>query len=466
MTRRLIFRLTALLGIAWLIAAIASAATVSHEFDEIFDEGMKVTAARLLQFAAIDADHLEDLARARNGGEAAENHGESDEGHDGEREEERDGEHDDEHYLVYQVLTGSGQLLFRSPTAENDAFSVPLERGFAEARNHRVYTALAEDGRLIVQVSEPLEMRHEAIFESLSWLLFCLLALLPLAGLLIWWTLRRMAEPIGAAQRELERRGGANLEPLPEGELPEELTPLIRDVNRLLERLSLVLAAERAFASNSAHELRTPLAEALAQGSALLRRLPEGPERERVAGLLASLRALSNLVEKLLQLARAEAGLGLSRESDDLLPVIRMIFEDFRRRHPNRRLRLLSGDLEELESAIDLDAFGIALSNLIENALLHGDEESAVAITVAEGEVAVVNETGAALPEEALSSFTQRFARGATQGPGSGLGLSIVDMILRQAGGELVLFSPKRGAEVGFEAVLRLPAPKPGAAGN
>lgn len=451
MTRRLIWRLTALLGLAWLLAAIAAAATVSHEFDEIFDEGMKATAARLLQFASIDAGHLEALEQ-----EAGATEREHEEEED---EEERD--HRDEAYLVYQLVSGDGRVLFRSPQAGSNAFAAPLDPGFAESGRHRVYTAAAEDRRLFVQVSEPLDMRREAIWESLSWLLLCLAALLPLAGLLIWGTLRSLAEPIREAQEELRRRGGANLAPLPEGQLPEELAPLIRDVNRLLERLSQVLAAERAFASNSAHELRTPLAEALAQAAALQRRLPEGPERGRLRGLQDSLQALSNLVEKLLQLARAEAGLGLSRDREDLLPVIRMIVEDFARRRPDRELRLESGAFEQFFSSIDLDAFGIALSNLLENALLHGGQQGAVCVTLAPGEIAVVNESGAPLPADLLAGLTQRFARGVTQGPGSGLGLSIVEMILRQAGGELTLHSPRRGGGQGFEAVLSLPPADP-----
>jgi two-component system OmpR family sensor kinase len=109
------------------------------------------------------------------------------------------------------------------------------------------------------------------------------------------------------------------------GSLPRELKPIARSVNLLLGRLRQALEAEREFTANSAHELRTPIAGALAQTQRLADELPKGPTRVRRTQVETSLINLGRLAEKLLQLSRAEAGIGGSATATDLRPVLDMI---------------------------------------------------------------------------------------------------------------------------------------------
>ena len=62
---------------------------------------------------------------------------------------------------------------------------------------------------------------------------------------------------------QIEARGEGDLSPVSTNELPVEISPIAKSVNLLMERLRRVLDAERGFAANSAHELRTPIAAAL-----------------------------------------------------------------------------------------------------------------------------------------------------------------------------------------------------------
>ena len=104
----------------------------------------------------------------------------------------------------------------------------------------------------------------------------------------------------------------------------------------------------------------------------------------------------------------------------------------------------------------DRDAIGIALRNVIENALLYGANNTPVEVWVdAAHSIHVANE-GAVVETSKLAKLTQRFQRGGDGADGSGLGLAIADTIMQQSGGGLSLHSPAIGRDGGFEAVLHL----------
>ena len=173
----------------------------------------------------------------------------------------------------------------------------------------------------------------------------------------------------------------------------------------------------------------------------------------------SSLLRLMHLSEKLLQLARAEAGLGASGEVVDLLPALNVIIEDFRRGLPAGRA--LSYDVApgaDLRAAMDVDAFGIAVRNLLENALRYGDAVKPLSVTASSGAINVSN-GGPAVPASKLAHLTDRFVRASDDAQGAGLGLAIVDSLVRQSAGSLELSSPIPGRTDGFVARIVLPKP-------
>ena len=447
-------RLSALLTVAmaalWLVAVIAAAAVVRHETNEVFDSALQEIAQRLVPLVVAgvgedDEDEEEEETHRRKTRVI---------------EESLDfAEH--EEYLVYQVRDAEGHVLLRSHDAPETAFPVALRRGLTEVNDWRFFTERYAAAELYVQVGEPLAHRREAIYETLVGLIAPLALLIPFAGFVIFWTVRRSLAPLSAVRAELDARGGANLTPISSDAMPKELAPIIQDVNHLLARLGKALESERAFAANSAHELRTPVAAALAQTQRLAAELQGAPqrasERTRIDQIAATLHRLGDLVEKLLQLARAEAGIALSRDPVDVMPALRLIIDELARRGGiGARLDFDDGGWQRLMARTDIDAFGIVLRNLIDNALHHGREGGPVAVFLdAEGEIHVRNE-GAVVPPAQLAKLTERFERAGAAAPGAGLGLAIVEMILAQSGGRLTLHSPAPGRSDGFEAVLRL----------
>ena len=203
-------------------------------------------------------------------------------------------------------------MIVRSHDAPIEPFPAPLKRGYFEEEGRRYFTDASPDTNVFVQVAELPGQRKEAINAVWLGLGAPLLGLLPIAALVIYWTVQRATRPIIEVQRQIGMRSGENLDPIDPRGLPDELTPIIHDMNRLLERLKAALEAERSFAAFSAHELRNPIAAARAQAEVIAATLRGSPDYARATQLIEMLGRLGGRVEKMLQLARAEAGLGLS----------------------------------------------------------------------------------------------------------------------------------------------------------
>lgn len=446
MTRRLILWLTATVVVFWLGAALLGAAVMREEFDEVFDSALAETGQRLLPLV------LDELSLHEDGDD------DNDEGEPWTIEPGDMPEHDE--YLTYQVRNAAGRVLLRSHDADRQPFAAPLAPGYFDTGAYRIYTIAGSGGAIFLQVADPLDHRSEAMTEGALALILPLAALIPLSMAAIWLIVRRALAPVTVLRTAIGLRNGMNLEPLEAGGLPRELSGIASAVDDLLRRLRTALEAERQFAANSAHELRTPIAGALAQTQRLIAELPEGAVRERASRIEASLVNLARLSEKLLQLARAESGIGLAAEPTDLVPVLRIVVDDLTRSTGAAgRIRLDIASGLRVERAVDIDAFAIVMRNLIENALIHGAVGEPVRVTVDPGGIFSVRNGGPVIPPERLGELTGRFRRGETTAVGAGLGLAIADSFARHMGGRLELRSPPTGEDTGFEARLVLGSP-------
>ena len=292
-------------------------------------------------------------------------------------------------------------------------------------------------------------------------LIWPLVALVPIALLGVWLTIRLSMKPVIAFRRAIEARGRGNLAPVAAAGLPDEIAPVAASVNALMERLRGALEAERSFTANSAHELRTPIAAALAQTQRLIAELPESPASDRARSIATALRRLSRLSEKLLQLAKAEGGGLLAETPAPLGLVLRHVIEEIDRQtdRGDDLAVMISPDGGPL-SDLDPDAFAILARNLIENALKHGAPDAPVSVRLAEGLFEVSNH-GAVVPAEQLERLVRPFERGPTQSEGSGLGLAIAAAICRGAGLTFDLASPIPGETDGLRGTVRFATPAP-----
>lgn len=441
--RQLIVSLGIALALVWLLATGITLNVMIDEVDEILDSALQETAERMTPLLVENILAKAPMAEGEASRSALPAGGE---------------------YLTYQVRDARGKVLLHSHDVSDVPFDAPLRRGFHDADGRRIYTEPAISETLFIQVSDSLDHRREAFGEGAMALLVPILVLLPVSILLIVLVVRRAMRPVGGLRMAIAEKDGGNLSPVAPEPLPAELRPIAVSVNLLLARLRAALEAEREFTANSAHELRTPIAGALAQSELLLREAPEGPLKARAGQIQSALSRLARLAEKLLQLSRAEAGIGSAEGRTEAGRLVALVVEDCARQHPGAPERLrLAGASVPVPLAVDPDALAIALRNLVENALVHGDPQGPVRVRVQGGPetVIAVASGGAVVPAARLQTLTQRFQRGETGAEGAGLGLAIVARLAGQMGARLELLSPASGEDDGFEARLVF-RPRPG----
>jgi two-component system OmpR family sensor kinase len=249
----------------------------------------------------------------------------------------------------------------------------------------------------------------------------------------------------------LAGRNADDLRPIASSDAPVELQPWLSTVNSLISRVRVLIEDERNLAAHTAHELRTPLAAARAKAQRLAQITTDANSRQNAQALVRQLDRLTRLASRLLQLARIQSGATLQREPVDLAVLARVIVGEFAEAVSRERLRI---ELTATPARVigDIDAIGIALRNLIDNALKHGGEEAWVTVLVEPSAIFVIDD-GPGVASETLSKLVRPFERGITAAEGSGLGLSITNAAVQQAGGSLELRSPILAGR-GFAAVL------------
>ncbi len=430
--RRLGLGLTLGTAALWLAASLAAGLLLEREIGAVHDSALQEVAQRILPLAYAEVLSRDDGAAAQRMPPV--------------------GPHRE--YITYVVRDAAGRELLQSSDA--DAMKIPkgMPQGFHSSDRLRTYTETAVQGTIIVTTAEELAQRRDAVWHAVSALLWPLAALIPIAMVGVWLAVRLAFRPVVSFQTALEARGRGNLDPVGAEGLPRELAPVASSVNALIGRLRGTLEAERSFTANSAHELRTPIAAALAQAQRLVSELPDDARRERARAIATSLRRLSRLSEKLLQLAKAEGGGLIAQEAAPLAPVLELVVDELRRQGDvGDRIALSIAD-RTWTSDLDPDAFAILARNLAENALRHGDPDEPVSVVLQPGLLQVTN-AGPLVPAERLDALTRPFERGPTAAQGSGLGLAIAAAICRGAGLALTLASPAPGREDGFCATVR-----------
>lgn len=431
--RRLSLGLTLGVVVLWLVATITTAFIVDYTLNKTLDSSLEEVAQRILSLAVVEITNREapDLLQQVVSIQA----------------------HDE--YITYLVRSVSGTPLLKSHDVDLSVFPVKPQLGLRTTETHRIYGISAVSNTIYIEVAEPLASRRQARWQAITLLLLPLIILIPLSLFGIWWYVRYSLRGVRAFRESIEARGTGDLSLLEGEELPEEITPIADAVNHLLERLRRALESERSFTANSAHELRTPLAAAMAQVQRLRHEVPSGVLQEKTARISESLQELSRLSEKLMQLAKAESGGVLTGEAHDVAQVLRYVVAEYQQAAGSGLQ--LDIPAATVHSSIDPDALAILVRNLVENALKHGAEDQPIEVRLtADGVLGVVN-AGTVVPAEELAELTKRFVRSKTCASGSGLGLAIAQAIAEGAGTVLMLASPAIGREDGFEVTFKLP---------
>jgi two-component system heavy metal sensor histidine kinase CusS len=259
--------------------------------------------------------------------------------------------------------------------------------------------------------------------------------------------------------------------------LPAELSALAGEFNDMLDRLEDAFARLSQFSADIAHELRTPVNNLRGEAEVALSKARTPAEyRSALESSLEESDRLSRTIEALLFLARAEnPQTQVRRERVDVRQELERACEFY---EPVAADKGVTISLEQpttaspapdgsFDALVDRTLLQRAVYNLIDNALRHTDAGGLVSLSVARdnGTVAVaVSDTGCGISPEHLARVFDRFYRcdksRTGSGGGSGLGLSIVQSIVRLHGGAARITSPP-GSGTRVELTFPSAAPPP-----
>lgn len=414
------------LAVIWLVAILLMSVVLWSEEEELFDQQLAETAHVLLPLLS--------LAETTNAA--------------GSRVPQP--AFDIDQALIYRLLRRDGRVMQQVDLASRTSMpDLPdlSETGFSRTPDYRLYITPFNAEGYALQLAAPMAERREAFREGMIGFLLPMLALLPLTWLLVGWTTRRALTPMRALRAEISARDGSRLDAIDASDWPEDLVRIAGTLNGFMARLTQALEGERAFATNAAHELRTPVAVALAQVQQL--RTEVGIEQlGRIEALERALQRMRRLVSRLLQLARADAGVGFASNAHDIAVLSRLVIADVVPRAAAGRIALILPEAP-VSVRIDPDAYAIVLGNLIENALQHGATEEKITVTVSARPGPVLEVVNGGPVVRDLEVLSRRFSR-RESGGGFGLGLHICGQIVEQAGGRLELLSPAPGRDEGL----------------
>lgn len=415
--RRLLLTVLAVFAGAWMLVTLSTYFEARREIEEIFD-------AQLAQEAGILAELT--LEQLRDRGETTSVLSRAIYGHKYER------------FISFQIWQGD-RLLLRSHGAPENRLAMRM--GFVDRRldgvRWRVFGMQDNSGDYLVLAAESYRARDELIHDITISTLLPLLLALPLTGVLLWGGIRRGLLPLDQVAEEVAQRSPLQLDTLPEEDVPQEILPLVRSLNDLLQRLERAFEAERRFAADASHELRTPLASIRIQAQVALRSRDEEERSQALRNIIGGVDRSTRLVEQMLDLARLEAE---SSDRDalrsvDLEPLLEQLLADFTPLARQVDVELALEREADLPCVVRGYAPGISvlLRNLVDNAIRYSPPGGCVTVILTpsgEGCRVSVQDQGPGIVAEERERVFDAFYRPAGQsGVGSGLGLAIVRRI-------------------------------------
>lgn len=293
-------------------------------------------------------------------------------------------------------------------------------------------------------VAQSTDLRSDAAIASARRTLLPLLFLVPLLIVFSHVIVRRSLAPIQSLAQAMDRQNADRPEPLSLEQVPGEIAPFLQAINRLLERIRILLEQERRFIADAAHELRTPLTALSLQVQNLERADSLSECQKRLLPLQSGLERSRHLLDQLLGLARQQTA-SSSLEPVDLAVIARQTVEDLYPLAEQKKIDFGLDASTALWVQGSAAAFYSLLRNAVDNALRYSPENSEVTVRAyQEGEYALLEviDSGPGIPaDEAERIFDPFYRIPGITGDGSGLGLTIVRAIAEQLGGQIILRS-------------------------
>ena len=366
---RLVRRVVLGASLSWLAGVALAALVIAHEMSELMDETLRGWAQLTFDLHR-RTPHAEVMARSAG---------------------------------MIRIVENGREIAAApwAPVAENGGHDVP---------GWRVYRVSDPDEQLVVEVGQDDDWRRDELVESVAWMVVLMVPVLLAALYAVRGAVASALQPAMRFAQTLRWRSAQDLSPVEEGDLPLELAPIPQALNGYLDNIRRRVEAERQFATNAAHELRTPVAAASGQAQLIASGLSDRAAATRLTG---ALNRMGHLIDRLLALSRAETVTGAAG-STDLVRVVRMVMSE-----QDTPVLFDDNDLDRLSVAADPDAIALILRNLLDNAARHGTGD--VQVRLSPGPTLTV--TNAVAPG---ADFRHAIFDKSAASQGAGIGLAIV----------------------------------------
>jgi signal transduction histidine kinase len=377
--------------------------------------------------------------------------------------------------LTVQVLRPDGQIVAASPTVDRLVPLLPPARAAAAARSGgavlldgrpfgipylmRVVAVPASGGEIVLSGAAYTQVRDSMRTLTGALLVGTPLLLLLLAGV-TWLVVGSTLRPISALRRgaQVITATGVTRE-LPVPDARDEVRVLAVTLNDMLTRLDAAQQRQRRLVSDTAHELRSPIASIRAQLEVALDHPEQQDWPQTAQDVLADTLRLASLAEDLLVLARLDEH--QPRPAAGKRVDLAALVTDEAGRSAGGRVPVTAHTSSPCVVSGDADGLRRLLRNLIDNAMRYAKSGVEVAARREDSEaVLTVSDDGPGIPEADRERAFDRFvrlddarSRDETQAGGAGLGLAIVRAIARTHGGSAHL----EDGSPGLRAVIRIP---------
>lgn len=370
----------------------------------------------------------------------------------------------------FQVWTDEGKLLLHSPAAPRVPLTSDAE-GFSDKvinrQRWRVFTTYNQKAGIRTVLAERYDTRNELGHRIAQDDFYIMLLTFPLSGLLIWIIIGRGLDSLDRVAQEVADRAPSHLEPVNLKEVPEEIKPVIDEINQLLYRLQQAFEREKRFAADAAHELRTPLAALKAQAQVALNSSSIEDKDKALHKLISSVNRSTHTVQQLLTMSRLVPEAAHQQE-EALFDMAKASRETIAMLVPQAVESNVDIELECDENLPLLignaTAMAILIRNLVDNAIRYSSNDGKVTIRLFEKEnrlILEVEDNGPGIPDELKVRVFERFFRVlGTKSTGTGLGLAIVLQICDLHKATIELANPKVGKGLVFRVIFPVPEKK------
>ena len=374
--------------------------------------------------------------------------------------------HKYERKIAFQLWSQKKGLMLRSESAPKFAFS-SSDHGFSETNidghEWHVFSITNGTGEYVIHVGQKEEIRAELTDEISSQLGTQFLIGLPFLGVVIWFIVGLALKPLNRLEKALAKREASYLKPLSVDRLPNEIVPVVNEINNLFVQLERAFEHERRFTADASHELRTPLAGLLTQAHVALRTTDEEVRKQALSRIKQAVNRMTYMVHQLLTFSRIESNTEfLTKQSTMVSREIVHVIADLEPEAHKKQILIEFVEDNAVPVLVNGPLVAILLRNIIDNAIKYTPAKGNVLITVSGREKYLqisVEDSGPGIAPDQYEKSLERFHRcveTANRVKGTGLGFSIVDRIAAIHNADLILGVSQFG---GLKVMVLFPLP-------